>query len=87
MKKLMKVMSAEYGDKPYLFDTEDVALNIPPEEATALAAAEAKALFERIMKQGGAAFEVGSQGETKARVKNFEQLGEQNVLVPKFEGG
>lgn len=77
MKKVMRVMSSEHGDKPYEFD---------PDQATP-ATAEAKALLERIFKGGGAVFKVGPNGETQGRVKSFEELGEQNIVVPKIEGG
>lgn len=93
MKKLISVMSSEHGDKPYVFDTEDAVMDGASPEATVLAAAEAKALFERITHQGGAAFEVAPQRsdspelQTKQRVRFFEQLGEHNILVPRYEGG
>ena len=76
MEKLMQVMSSEHGDQPYKFG-----------EGDAKATAEAQAVFESLMRQGGAAFNVGAQGQTLGRVKKFEELGERSILVPKFEGG
>ena len=92
MKKLLQVLSSEHGDKPYVFDTEDATIDTTLAEAEVVAVAEARALFDRLSHQGGAAFEITPEPgrtelKTKKRVHAFEELGEQNILVPRFEGG
>ena len=76
MKKLRKMDSS--GDTVIEFDET---------EAQAKATQEAKALFERIASDGGAVFKIDKTGQADGRVKRFEDLAEDNVIVPRIVGG
>lgn len=66
----------------------DTVLKFDESETTASAAAEAKALFERMTGKGAAVFAVNrGDGKPDLRVKNFNELEADNVIVPAIQGG
>ena len=68
--------------------TGDTVLKFDETEATAAAASEAKALFERMTGKGAAVFAVNrGEGQPDKRVKNFNELEQDNVIVPAIVGG
>lgn len=77
MKKLRVIDSS--GDTVVEFDEA---------EANAMATEEAKALFERVIAKGAAAFSVNRGGaEPDKRVTNFNDLEAENIIVPRIVGG
>ena len=72
-----------------LDSTGDTVLEFDPEvKSQADATAEAKALFERIKKAGGQAFDISKgPNEPAAPVKSFDEAGAETVLVPNIVGG
>lgn len=67
--------------------TGDSVIDFNPAEAEAAATKEAKALFERIGKEGGSVFALDDKGDAAGRVTNFDNLAEDNVVVPRIVGG
>lgn len=68
--------------------TGDTVLKFDESEATVKAAAEAKALFDRMTGKGAAVFAVNrGEGKPDLRVKNFNELEADNVIVPAIQGG
>lgn len=66
----------------------DTVINFDPKEAEAAATLEAKALFERVMGKGGAAFNVNSPDSTKdGNIKSFAEIGDETVLIPAIVAG
>lgn len=66
----------------------DTVVEFDETEATTKARDEAKALFERLMEKGAAAFAVNRDaGETDMRVTNFNDLEAENIIVPRIVGG
>lgn len=65
--------------------TGDTKVEFEPGTA---AEVEAKALFERLTGGGGAVFAVNrAEGLPDRRVTSFEELGDENVAVPRIVGG
>ena len=49
---------------------------------------EAEALFDRLTKNSAAVFAVNrGEGQPDKRVTNFNELGEENIIVPRIVGG
>ena len=68
--------------------TGDSVVEFDPAQADADVTREAKALFERLTKQGAAVFTVAGGGEVSDRkVTNFDELADENVIVPRIVGG
>ena len=68
--------------------TGDTVLEFDETEATAKASAEAKALFERMTKGGGAVFAVNrGAGVADKKVTNFGELEADNIAIPRIVGG
>ena len=66
------------GDRVLAFD----------ETARDAAAREARALFERALASGGAAFKVNrGEGRTDERVHEFNALESETVIIPRITGG
>jgi hypothetical protein len=66
----------------------DTVLEFDEAQAEAAATLEAKALFERMAAKGAAVFSVNrGEGQPDLRVKDFEQLGSENVIVPAIVAG
>lgn len=63
--------------------TGDTKVEFEPNTA---AEKEAKALFERLSSKGAAVFAIEKGGDSR-RVGNFEELGDENVIVPAIIGG
>lgn len=74
MRKVLKVMD-KTGDTVVEFDSE----------VDNQAKSEARELFDKIMAKGSAVFSV--KGGDSEQVRNFDQLGEENVVVPRITGG
>lgn len=75
-KKVLRVMDSS-GDRPVEFDLADDA-----------STAEARALFERVTRGGAAVFAVNRDGDAPdKRVRNFNELESENVVVPALIGG
>ena len=76
MKKILKVMDRS-GDSTVAFDNEvnDSAKN------------EARQLFDKIIAQGAAVFEIGKDGKGSGPIRNFDELGTENIVVPRISGG
>lgn len=74
MKKVLKVMDRT-GDSCVEFDT-----TVDNEQLSA-----GRKLFDDIVAKGSAVFSV-KDGES-TQVRNFDELGEQNVVVPRITGG
>lgn len=72
MRKVLRVMDSS-GDTRVEFDETDAG-----------AVAEAKALFERVKAKGDAVFVTS---EADRRAGSFEELGAENLIVPKIIGG
>ena len=68
--------------------TGDTVIDFNEKKAEADATKEAKALFERMTQQGAAVFAI-NRGEDRVdkRVKNFNELEQDNVVVPLITGG
>lgn len=79
-KRVIRVLD-NTGDSVVEFDSEA--------KAEDKAKAAAKALFERLTKERGAtAFDVSKGPNEPARVvKNFADVGEETILVPRIVGG
>lgn len=68
--------------------TGDTAIEFDEAQAEAKATAEAQALFERMTGKGAAVFAVNrGDGQADKRVKNFNELEAENVIVPLIVGG
>lgn len=67
--------------------TGDTVIEFDEAKADAKATIEAKALFERMTKAGGAVFTVGKGATGDMRVTDFKDLAEDNLIVPKIVGG
>jgi hypothetical protein len=74
MKKVLKVMD-KTGDSSVEFDTD-----VQNE-----ALSEGRKLFDSIMAKGSAVFRVN--GKESEQVRSFDELGEENVVVPRITGG
>lgn len=75
MKKLRLLDSS--GDTVIEFD-----------ETEANATKEAEALFKRMTDKGATVFAVNrGEGQTDTRVKDFKELEQDNVIVPRIVGG
>ena len=76
--KTLRVLDSN-GDTELVFDET---------EATASARAEAEALFNRLRAEGATALAVTPGGETPAqRVENFNELGDETIIIPRIVGG
>lgn len=68
--------------------TGDTVLQFDETAATEKATGEAKALFERMSKGGGAVFAVNrADGQPDKKVTNFGELEADNIVVPRIVGG
>lgn len=76
MEKKLRVMDSS-GDSRITFN---------PAEAEAKATLEARALFDRMQAGGGAVFAYDKTGEP-TRVKDFNDLAEDNIVVPRIVSG
>ena len=66
----------------------DTVIEFDETEATVKARDEARALFERLKEKGAAVFAVNrAEGKPDARVTNFNDLENENVIVPRIVGG
>ena len=66
----------------------DTTIAFDDTEATAAARVEAEALFKRLTEKGAAVFAVNrGEGVTDKRVTNFNDLEQQNLVVPRLVGG
>lgn len=66
----------------------DAVIDFDETEATAKARDEAKALFEKLTGKGAAVFAVSrGEGQADKRVKDFNDLERENVIVPAISGG
>ena len=66
----------------------DTVIEFDETEATVKARDEARALFERLKEKGAAIFAVSRGGnEPDTRVTNFNDLENENVIVPRIVGG
>ena len=66
----------------------DTVIEFDETEATAKAAEEARALFERMTAKGAAVFAVNrGEGKPDLRVKDFGALEQENIIVPAIVGG
>ena len=76
MKKTLRVMD-KTGDSSVAFDSEiDNA-----------AKSEARRFFDDLMAKGAAVFTFGRDGKGEGPIRSFDDLGEENVTVPKIAGG
>ena len=77
MTKTFRIMTSEHGDKELVFTgTAD----------TDAAAKEAKALFDKVLKDGGTVLNV-KPGEPAQRITKFDQIGEEAIAIPRIVGG
>lgn len=77
MKVVLKVMDSS-GDSSVAFDTE----------VEDKAKSEARVFFDKLMAKGAAVFAVNrADGESDKRVRNFDELEAENVVVPRIAGG
>ena len=76
MIKTLKVMDSS-GDSAVTFDSEVSDHN----QLTA------RKFFSELMAKGAAVFEIGRNGKGERRVKLFDELGQENVVVPRISGG
>lgn len=66
----------------------DTVVEFDEANAEQAAHGEAKALFERLTKSGSAVFAVNrGAGEADKRVKKFDELEAENIVVPLIVGG
>lgn len=75
MLKLLKLMDKS-GDTAVAFDTEDAA-----------AVARARAEFDKAMLKAAAVVTVPRDGSPGQVVRRFEDLAEENVVIPAITGG
>ena len=76
--KTLRVMDSS-GDSVVEFDEA---------QATSAATLEAEALFNRLTTKGAAVFAIGrGVGAPDKRVTNFNDLEQDNLIVPKIAGG
>lgn len=81
MRKLIRKLDSS-GDTVIEFDPE------VSDEAQAKATAEAKALFERMLANGGRAFKVHrAEKQPDAPVYKFGEIENETILVPRVVGG
>ena len=66
--------------------TGDTVINFDEAKAKADATKEVRALFERMSKAGAAVFSIDKDGGN-TRVKDFKDLAEDNVIVPRIVSG
>lgn len=66
--------------------TGDTVIEFDPAQAEAQATKDAQALFERLTGKGAAVFAVNRDGPDK-RVRDFNELEAENVIVPVIVGG
>lgn len=79
MKKVMKIMDRT-GDSRVEFECG--------EAIKSKAETEAQELFERLTAKGAAVFAVNRpNGQEDKRVKNFSELEEENIVVPRIVAG
>lgn len=76
MKKVLKVMDRS-GDSSVAFDTE----------VKDAAQSEARTFFDNLMTKGSNVFAIGTDGKGDGPIRNFDDLGEQNIVVPRIAGG
>lgn len=76
MNKLLKVMDSS-GDS-------SVAFNSDVNDA---AQADARQFFDKLMAKGAAVFAIGQDGKGDQRVRRFDDLAAENVVVPRISGG
>jgi len=66
----------------------DSTVTFDPAQAESDATREAKALFDRLTLAGSKFFAVNREGgQTDKMVKNFNELEQENVAVPRIVGG
>jgi len=76
--KILRVLDSS-GDRVIVFDDS---------EATALARAQAQALFERMLAGGSTAFKVNrGEGKSDEKVTKFSALENETIVVPRIVGG
>jgi hypothetical protein len=76
--KILRVLDSS-GDRVIAFDDT---------EATALARAQAQALFERLLAGGHTAFKVNrGEGKRDEKATDFSTLENETILVPRIVGG
>jgi hypothetical protein len=76
--KILRVLDSS-GDRVIVFDDT---------EATALARAQAQALFERLLAGGSTAFKVNrGGGKSDEKVTSFHALENETIMVPRIAGG
>lgn len=76
MKSVIRVLDSS-GDSLHTFDLTDKA-----------AQAKARALIERLQRQGRTLFRVDPQtGEGAQKVTGLAELGEENIAIPRIVGG
>lgn len=71
----------------HLNNTGDTAIQFDDTEATAAARAEAKALFERMTKDGASVFNVEAGTNKAERVHKFEDIADEAIIVNRIVGG
>jgi hypothetical protein len=77
MMRTLRILDSS-GDRVVVFD----------ETARDSAAREARALFERALASGGAAFKVNrGEGLADERVHDFSALESETIIVPRVTGG
>jgi hypothetical protein len=76
--KILRVLDSS-GDRLIAFDET---------ETTALARAEAKSLFERLLAAGSTAFKVNrGEGKPDEKATEFSTLENETIVVPRVVGG
>jgi hypothetical protein len=76
--KMLRVLDSS-GDRVITFDDS---------EATALARAEAQAVFDRMLALGSTAFKVNrGEGKPDEKATTFSTLENETILVPRIVGG
>jgi len=76
--KIIRVLDSS-GDRVINFDDSD---------ASALARAEARELFERMLARGATAFKVNrGEGRIDEKVTEFGAIENETILVPRIVGG
>jgi len=76
--KILRVLDSS-GDRVIAFDDT---------EATALARAQAQALFERLLAGGSTAFKVNrGEGKSDEKATSFSALENETIVVPRIAGG
>lgn len=79
MKQLIRILDSS-GDSRFEFDLEDQTVD---GHRMNTAAREA---FEHAMSAGGQAFNLKPEGDSE-KIKRFDQVGDETVVVPRIVGG